>query len=87
MVSSMFRTYKFPAKVSSATHERLDAFLLEIMAIWNMALEHRIRAYKEATGLADAKRLKKALDEALAEDANAGVKKESRRVKEAKKAY
>lgn len=51
----MIWTYKFPAKISPATHRRLDDFLLEIMVIWDMALAHRKDSYREATGLSEAK--------------------------------
>lgn len=83
----MIRTYKFPAKVSSSTHRRLEAFLLEIMVIWNMALEHRIRTYKEATEIDEAKRLKKVLDDALAEEAKEVMAETKKAVKKTKKEY
>ena len=57
------------------------------MVIWNLALEGRISAYKGATELAEAKRLKKALDEALAEEAKevtATTEKEAKQIKKAR---
>jgi len=83
----MIRTYKFPAKLSPSTYRRLDAFLLEIMLIWNMALTHRKDAYKEATGLDEAKRLKDVLDDAMAEEVKEATAENKKAVKKAKKEY
>lgn len=83
----MIRTYRFAAKVSPFTHRRLDAFLLEVMLLWNMALTHRKEAYKEATELDEAKRLKGILDNAIAEESKEATAENKKAVKEAKKEY